>query len=83
MGNKDEEKYELAAKITAKMVAEELTEVNAWTINDALSKLTKTMIYERILDINTKLWMDNPRDITKMVMFELQGEEVPPNYFFK
>ncbi|MDR0825312.1 MAG: hypothetical protein LBN74_09480 [Prevotella sp.] len=83
MGNNDKEKYELVAKMTAKLVAEELADKNLWTLNEAISKLTKTSIYERVLDIDTKLWMDNPRDIAEMVMCELRGEKIPPSYFFK
>jgi hypothetical protein len=79
----DNSKYEMAAKMTAKMVAEELAERNEWTFNEAISKLAKTSIYERMLDTTTKLWMDNPRDIAEMVMYELRGEEIPPELFFK
>jgi hypothetical protein len=73
----------MAAKMSAKMVAEELADRNGWSLNEAISKLTKTSIYERMLDVSTTLWMDNPRDIADMVEYELRGEDVPVDRFFK
>jgi hypothetical protein len=78
-----ESKYELAAKMVAKMVAEELADRNDLTLNEAISKLAKTNIYERLLDVSTKLWLDNPIDITNMAMYELRGEKIPVELYFK
>jgi hypothetical protein len=75
-------KYELAAKMSAKMVVEELADRHGWSLNDALSNLTKTSLYERILDTSTSLWKDNPRDIADIVEYELRGEEAPIELFF-
>jgi hypothetical protein len=36
-----------------------------------------------MLDVSTKLWMDNPRDIADMAMYELRGEEIPIARYFK
>jgi hypothetical protein len=75
-------KYELAAKMNAKMVAEELADRHGWSLNDALSNLAKTSLYERILDTSTSLWKDNPRDIADIAEYELRGEEAPVELFF-
>jgi hypothetical protein len=78
-----ESKYTLATKMVAKMVAEELADRNGLTRNEAISQLTKTTIYDKLLDVSTKLWLDNPIDITNMVMYELRGEKIPLELYFK
>jgi hypothetical protein len=75
-------RYELAAKMSAKMVAEELADRHGWPLNDAISKLAKTSLYERLLDTSTSLWKDNPRDIADIAEYELRGEEAPAELFF-
>jgi hypothetical protein len=79
----NDSKYEMAAKFTAKMVSEELSDRNGWSFNDAVSSLTKTNLYEMLLDVSTQLWMDNPIDIADLVMYELRGEEAPIERYFR
>jgi hypothetical protein len=69
-------KYALAARISAQMVVEIMQDRHNWSQNEALSTLSKCRLFETLSDYRTKLWMDNPHDIADLFDKELAGEEL-------
>jgi hypothetical protein len=77
------EKYDMAAKLVANMVAEELAIRRTWSINEALSRMAKTDLYERLMDSETTLWMDNPLDIADLFEKVFDEEQLDAaDYFY-
>jgi hypothetical protein len=77
------EKYELAARLTANMVMESLAKRHDWSHNETLSRMSKANLYVLLTDSDTGLWMDNPSDIADMFDLEFQGKPLPHELFFK
>jgi hypothetical protein len=76
------EKYDMAAKLVANMVAEEIAARRVWSINDALSHMAKTELYERLMNSDTALWMDNPLDIADLFEKVLDGKQLDATDYF-
>jgi len=77
------DKYDMAARLTANLVAEIIAKRHDVSLNEAISRFSKTKIYATLLESETELWIDNPSDIADMYDMESDGKEIDPAYYFK
>jgi len=77
------DRYVLAARLTAGMVVDVLSRRHGWPTNDALSRLAKTKVYEQLVNPDTSLWLDNPNDIADMADCEMTGQAIPLEMYYK